>query len=245
MSIGYYDQIQAGLQPDKTAIEQLWDCYPQLTQTELRNALATFLFYGDEVFRPIRQLSGGERARLLLLNLMLAHNNLLLLDEPTNHLDIASREALEDAMTHYDGTLLVVSHDRYFINKMATRILQLSPEACNSYAGNYDDYLLRRQEAALPEEKPEMPAKENAYRMRKERESQKRRLRTRIARCEEQIAVCEEEIRQCHQQLAQPEIAADYDKVITLSSVLEDKETQLEKLMSDWEETQTEWETRS
>ncbi len=243
VSIGYYDQIQAGLQPDKTAIDQLWDSYPQLTQTEIRNALATFLFYGDEVFRPIQQLSGGERARLLLLKLMLAHDNLLLLDEPTNHLDIASREALEDAMIHYDGTLLVVSHDRYFINKMATRILQLLPDACNSYPGNYDEYVLRRQETRLQETKPEAPAKENDYRKRKELESQKRRLRTRITRCEERIAACEEDIQQYHQKLAQPEIAADYDEVIALSSALEEKEAQLEQLMLDWETAQTEWET--
>ncbi len=240
VSIGYYDQIQAQLEYGKTAIDQLWDAYPTLTQTELRNALAAFLFYGDEVFQPIRQLSGGERARLLLLKLMLAHDNLLLLDEPTNHLDIASREALEAAMENYDGTLLVVSHDRYFINRMATRILKLSPTGCESYPGNYDEYLERHQPMAADVEKIAVPVKENAYRKRKELESRKRKFATRIRRCEEDIAVVEEQIRQLNEQLEQPDVAADYDKVVSISAALEEQNTRLEQLMSDWEQAQSE-----
>ncbi len=239
VSIGYYDQVQAHLDYDKTAIDQLWDAYPNLTQTDLRNALAAFLFYGDEVFQPIRQLSGGERARLLLLKLMLAHDNVLLLDEPTNHLDIASREALEAAIENYDGTLLVVSHDRYFINRMATRILRLTPTGCDSFPGNYDDYWERRQTAEAVVEAA-APVKENAYRKRKELESKKRRLNTRITRCEEQIVACEAEIRQLNEQLEQPEIAADYDQVVTLSATLNEKNQQLEQLFLDWEQAQTE-----
>lgn len=243
VSVGYYDQVQAHLDYEKTAIDQLWDTYPTLTQTELRNALAAFLFYGDEVFKPIHQLSGGERARLLLLKLMLAHDNLLLLDEPTNHLDIASREALEAAMEDYDGTLLVVSHDRYFINRMATRILELTPSGCISHPGNYDDFVEHRQ-AAVEQKATETaaPMKENTYQKRKELESKKRKLNTRITRCEEQITACEGEIEDLNRQLEQPENASDYDKVVFLSAALEEKNQLLEQLLRDWEQAQTELE---
>ena len=243
VSIGYYDQVQAHLHYDKTAIDQLWDDYPNLTQTELRNALAAFLFYGDEVFQPVRQLSGGERARLLLLKLMLAHDNLLLLDEPTNHLDISSREALEAAMENYDGTLLVVSHDRYFINRMATRIITLSEDGCESYPGNYDEYVEHRQQVtADTEQRAAVPVKENAYQKRKELESRKRKLATRIRRCEEEIAACEERIAALNAQLEQPDTAADYDAVVSISAELETENAHLERLMSDWEQAQLELE---
>ncbi len=244
VSIGYYDQVQAHLEYDKTAIDQLWDAYPSLTQTELRNALAAFLFYGDEVFQPIRQLSGGERARLLLLKLMLSHDNLLLLDEPTNHLDIASREALEAAMENYDGTLLVVSHDRYFINRMATRIIKLSTDGCESFPGNYDDYVERQaQIVAAATETSVAPVKENAYQKRKELESRKRKLGTRIRRCEEEIAACEALIDELNAQLEQPDIAADYDKVVAISASLDEENLRLEQLMTEWELAQTELES--
>ena len=206
----------------------MWDAYPDLTQTELRNALAAFLFYGDEVFRPIHQLSGGERARLLLLKLMLAHDNVLLLDEPTNHLDIASREALEAAMEHYDGTLFVVSHDRYFINRMATRILSLKADGCDSFLGNYDEYLENRRIVAESAAPTAAPVKENEYQKRKELESKKRKLTTRINRLEEQIAAYEAEIAETEALLEQPEVAADYDRVIELSAALEEKNATLE-----------------
>ena len=148
VSVGYYDQTQQELDTTKTAIEAMWDAYPMLTQTELRNAMAAFLFRGEDVFQPIAVLSGGERARLLLLKLMLARDNLLLLDEPTNHLDIASREALEDALSGYDGTLLIVSHDRYFISRIATGILEFSGDTVRQYAMNYEEYLAEKQKCA-------------------------------------------------------------------------------------------------
>ena len=242
VSIGYYDQIQSQLSYDKTAIDQLWDDYPDLTQTEIRNALAAFLFYGDEVFKPVSLLSGGERARLLLLRLMLAHDNLLLLDEPTNHLDIASREALEAALEGYDGTLLIVSHDRYFINRMATRILHMTENGCVGYDGNYDAYLEKYQpaEAAATETKP---VKENAYKQRKEQESQKRKLATRIRRHEEEIAACEQAIQALEQQLEQPEVAAQYEEVVRLSAELDELNEHLESLLTLWEEAQNELES--
>lgn len=242
ISMGYYDQIQSELSYDKTAIDQLWDEYPHLTQTELRSALAAFLFYGDEVFKPISQLSGGEKARLLLLKLMLAHDNLLLLDEPTNHLDIASREALETALENYDGTLFVVSHDRYFINRLASRILRLTPNGCTSHIGNYDDYIeaLALEKDAAPDEKP---VKENEYKLRKEQESQKRKLATRIRRLEEEIAACEETVASLHTALENPEIAAEYEEILKLSAELETCNRKLEELFQAWEEAQNEWES--
>ncbi|MBQ9964823.1 MAG: ABC-F family ATP-binding cassette domain-containing protein [Clostridia bacterium] len=244
VSIGYYDQIQSRLSYDKTAIDQLWDDYPQLTQTEIRNALATFLFYGDEVFKPISALSGGERARLLLLRLMLAHDNLLLLDEPTNHLDIASREALEEALEGYDGTLLIVSHDRYFINRMATRVLHMTPNGCESIVGNYDTFAERSaNNLETATQSTEKPAKENAYKARKELESQKRKLTTKITRCEEEIHICEQAIADTEQELEKPENAADYETVTRLSADLEALNRQLEDLFAAWEEAQLTLET--
>lgn len=123
--VGYYDQAQENLHDEKTVLDEVYDAYPKMTITELRNALAAFLFVGDDVFKPIGALSGGERAKVSLLKLMLSSANLLLLDEPTNHLDISSREALEDALLHYEGTLFIISHDRYFINKLASRVLYM------------------------------------------------------------------------------------------------------------------------
>ncbi len=238
VSIGYYDQIQSQLSYDKTALDQLWDDYPDLTQTEIRNALAAFLFYGDEVFKPVSALSGGERARLLLLRLMLAHDNLLLLDEPTNHLDIASREALEAALEGYDGTLLIVSHDRYFINRMASRILHMTPNGCESYIGNYDSYIERCAVSESAAVTPDKPIKENAYKLRKEQESQKRKLTTQVRRCEEDITAKEALIAALQQQLDQPEIAAQYDEVVRISAELEQHNNDLEELFARWENAQ-------
>ena len=238
VSIGYYDQIQSALCPEKTAIDQLWDEYPQMTETTLRNSLATFLFRGDEVFKTVAQLSGGERARLLLLKLMLSHDNLLLLDEPTNHLDIASREALEEALDGYEGTLLVVSHDRYFINRMATRVLHLDTDGCTSYEGNYDTYEEKRAALTAEVTVATAPPKENAYQKRKELESQRRKATTRVKRAEEAIAACEEAIAALHAQLEDPQIAAQYDRVLELSAELDSKNNELDALMTEWEDAQ-------
>lgn len=238
VSIGYYDQIQSQLFYEKAAIDQLWDEYPHLTQTEIRNALAAFLFYGDEVFKPVSTLSGGERARLLLLRLMLAHDNLLLLDEPTNHLDIASREALEEALEGYEGTLLIVSHDRYFINRMATRILRMTPSGCDSYSGNYDSYIERCTTAQEMEKTANKPIKENTYKLRKEQESQKRKLATQVRRCEEEIAGLEAVIFALEEQLNQPKITAQYEEVVRISTELNQKNEELAELFISWESAQ-------
>lgn len=233
VTIGYYDQTQSGLDPNKTAIDAIWDCYPDLTQTQLRNAMAAFLFHGDDVFRPISLLSGGERARLLLLKLMLARDNLLLLDEPTNHLDIASREALEQALSGYDGTIFIVSHDRYFINRMADKVLYLSENGCKAYVGDYDEFLEKHRQTTVTVQ--EKVPKENAYRIRKEQESARRRLVSHIRRLEEQITAVEKSIAVCHAQLEAE--ASDYTRIIEISSELEKKNQELNQLMSEWEES--------
>lgn len=241
VSVGYYDQTQQELDTTKTAIEAMWDAYPMLTQTELRNAMAAFLFRGEDVFQPIAVLSGGERARLLLLKLMLARDNLLLLDEPTNHLDIASREALEDALSGYDGTLLIVSHDRYFINRMADKVIGLQPDGCIEVEGDYDAYLARVQQ---PETAPaaEKPVKENLYKQRKEQAANQRKLATRIRKAEQAIEQTEQQIAALQEQLEQPEVQTDYQRITELSAAIDEQQTALDQLMEDWEQAQLEME---
>ncbi len=240
VTVGYYDQVQQGLDSRKTALQELWDAYPRKTETEIRSALAAFLFRGDDVYKPIGVMSGGERARLLLLKLMLAGDNFLLLDEPTNHLDIASREALEEALAGYDGTILAVSHDRYFINRMASRVLELVAEGITDGGNNYDAYTAARQRAqetvaiAAPK-----PVKENDYKRRKERESAMRRLQTAVRRAEERIAALEEEIAALDTALNSPEVAADYARLTALTADLDERNRRLEETMTAWEEAQT------
>ncbi len=239
VSIGYYDQIQEGLDPHKTAIQELWDAYPKKTETEIRCAMAAFLFPGDEVFKPIGVMSGGERARLLLLKLMLAGDNFLLLDEPTNHLDITSREALEEALEGYDGTILAVSHDRYFINRMANRVFQLTGHTVTEAGNNYDAYLAAQQAAVMPvaAEKPKA-SKENDYKRRKERDSAIRRLTTAVRRGEEAIEALEQEIDGLNAAMADPATAADYGKLTALTAQLDACNAKLEAEMTAWEQNQ-------
>lgn len=147
----YFDQERDDLQPDKTVLEEVWSTYPNFTETKVRNMLGAFLFTGDEVYKLIGTLSGGEKARISLLKLMLSDSNFLFLDEPTNHLDIESKEVLEDAITNYEGTVFVISHDRYFLNKVPDQILVLEDQSVKSYLGNYDYYIEKRaaEKAAL------------------------------------------------------------------------------------------------
>ena len=243
VTVGYYDQVQQGLDSKKTALQELWDAYPQKTETELRSAMASFLFFGDEVFKPIGVMSGGERARLLLLKLMLAGDNLLFLDEPTNHLDIASREALESALEGYDGTILAVSHDRYFINRLASRVVCLLPDGLQAVGKDYESYAALHRAAVQPAvaEKADKP-KANDYKLRKERESAIRRLQTAIRRAEETIAALEEEIASLTERLENSEVAADYEQLTALTAKLEQKNTELEQTMERWEQSQLELE---
>ena len=238
VQIGYFDQGLGGLHPEKTVLAEIWDTYPAMTQTEVRSALAAFLFQGDDVYQLVRDLSGGEKARTALLKLMLSGANLLLLDEPTNHLDISSREALEDALAGYEGTMLIVSHDRYFINKIANRVLHLTHDGVKEYLGGYDDYVQALEEQPPTPKAAQEKPKQNAYKLRKERESERRKLTGRIARCEEKIARMDEEITTLNAQLERPEIAADYAKVLELTQQLASLHEEQERLYAQWEQLQ-------
>ncbi len=238
VSVGYYDQTQEGLSPQKTVLEELSDAYPQMTGTELRSALALFLFCGEDVFRPVSLLSGGEKARLLLLKLMLQRDNFLLLDEPTNHLDIASREALESALEGYDGTMLIVSHDRYFINRLANKILYFREDGCCMTEGNYTAYAEARRavaQVAPPPHRAESGGEE--YRRRKEQESERRKLQTRARKNEEEIAAAEQEAASLREALETAD-PAQYEELVRLSSALEEQNRKLEQLMEEWERLQ-------
>ena len=234
IDVGYYEQSQLSLHDEKTVMDEIWDLHPQMTQTEVRSALAVFLFKGEDVFKPVGALSGGERARVLLLKLMLSKANFLLLDEPTNHLDIGSCEALEDALSGYDGTLFVVSHDRYLINKLADKVYVLGKEGAKLYLGNYDSYLEQREkeQAAVEEQRPE--PKVNLYKLRKEREANLRKKRTALSRLESQIEENDQQIKTLEQQLEDPEFAADYEAVVAASQEISGLHQKAEDLLMEW-----------
>ena len=236
VDLGYYEQSQLSLNDYTDVIGEVWDFAPTLTQTEIRSALAVFLFKGEDVFKPVGGLSGGERARILLLKLMLSKANFLLLDEPTNHLDIGSCEALEDALSGYDGTLFVVSHDRYLINKLADKVYVLGKDGARLYHGNYDFYLAKReqeQEAAPAEEKPQ--PKVNLYKLRKERESDLRKKRSALARAEQAIEDNDAAQAAAQEKLADPAIAADYEALTAATEELAALREQADALLADWE----------
>ena len=219
IQFGYYDQAQTDLDPSKTVIDEVWDRYPGMTQTQVRSALAQFLFKGDDVFKNVGKLSGGEKARVSLLKLMLSKANMLLLDEPTNHLDIHSREALENALASYGGTLLIVSHDRYLINKLADRIVWLGKTGTVNIDGNYDRYIELKEAKAQSEQAVQVKAaegKKNDYKERKERESTLRKLSGALKRCEQAIDEIGLKTAELAQQMSQPEIATDYEKRVRL-----------------------------
>ena len=232
---GYFDQAQAGLTDSKTAIDELWDAYPRMTETQVRTALGSFLFRGDDVFKHVSELSGGERARIAILKLMLSGANMLLLDEPTNHLDISSCEALENALLNYDGTLFVISHDRYLINKLADRIYYLTPDGVKEYRGSYDAYTLAAENAAQvrQEEKPAKQEKVNDYKLKKERDSERRKLNTKVTRAEAEIEELDSLIEQKTNELSG---LTDYQKAMELSNEIEELRTRQEQAMQTWEE---------
>jgi ATP-binding cassette subfamily F protein 3 len=236
--IGYYDQIQENLNMDKTVIDEVWDEYPKLTQTEIRNALAVFLFRGEDVFKEIRSLSGGERARVELVKLMLKSVNFLIMDEPTNHLDIESREALEKSLENYDGTMLMVSHDRYFINKLADRILYLNADGITSFVGNYDEFSNKYHAV---EEKTDVKEPERGldYKEQKRLEAQKRKILNDYKKTEEKISDIESKIKEIEEEMSKPEIATDFVKATEFAQQSDDLNKELDNLYTIWENLQT------
>lgn len=231
---GYFDQVQAKLDLTKTAIEEVWSSFPSMTETSVRSALAAFLFKGDEVYKNLSDCSGGERARIALLKLMLGKFNFLLLDEPTNHLDAFSREELENTLLDYSGTMLIVSHDRYFINKLSSRILELTPTGINEYLGNYDEYIERKNRTASQEvvEKKETVKKVNDYLLKKERRSQMLKMKNRLAKVEEEIEKTELEIDDINSKLT----TSDYEELMELTAKLDRKTQYRDILYTEWEE---------
>lgn len=229
---GYFDQVQAKLDLNKTAIDEVWSAFPALTETAVRNALASFLFTGDDVFKLLKNCSGGERARIALLKLMLGKYNFLLLDEPTNHLDAFSREELENTLLNYSGTMLIVSHDRYFINKLATSVLELNRDGVCRYDGDYSYYLENRK-VAEEQTVREKPVKVNDYKLKKERASAVRKLKTQISKAEAQIEDLEEKCA-----LLEEDIASNppYEKLMEITEKLHQTNQEKDSLYQLWEE---------
>lgn len=242
--IGYYDQEHHVLHMEKTIFQEISDAYPTLTNTEIRNVLAAFLFTGDEVFAPISTLSGGERGRVSLAKLMLSEANFLILDEPTNHLDIDSKEILENALKNYTGTVLYVSHDRYFINQTATRILDLTNQKLVNYIGNYDYYLEKKEALteiyAPTEEKVETVTKESenklSWQQQKEEQARQRKRQNDLAKTEKEIAKLEERDREIDELMSQPEIGTNVAECTKLSKEKAQILEELELLYEKWEE---------
>ena len=241
VDIGYYDQEQSSLTPENTAIDELWISFPQLTQTQIRNTLALFLFRGDDVYKNINKLSGGERGRVMLAKLMLAENNFLLLDEPTNHLDMASKEILEASLENYSGTILVISHDRYFLNKIANRILLLEDKRITEYLGNYDDYIERKNNqtllnilnAEVPVEKTKTALKEERKKERDEKQK-KKVFSQLLSTMEDNIKSLEERVKQLEKDLCDPDLYLDVDKMREIQQEYNKVKATLESTYDEW-----------
>lgn len=246
--IGYYDQEHHVLHSEKSLFDEISDDYPTLTNTEIRNTLAAFLFTGEDVFKLIRDLSGGERGRVSLAKLMLSESNFLILDEPTNHLDIASKEILEDAINAYEGTVLYVSHDRYFINRTASRILDLTEHTFISYLGNYDYYLEKKEtlEQNLlkkndsPVQKTETVSENKLdWQTQKELQAKQRKKENDLRKCEEEITVLEEKNAFLDDEMALPENATNVAKLQEIAKEKEEIASKLEVLYEKWETLET------
>ena len=234
---GYYDQIQTGMDSSKTVFEEISDCFPAMTNTEIRSTLARLLFRNDDVFKPLSTLSGGERAKVLLTELMLSRANLLLLDEPTNHLDINSCEALQNALLDFEGTLLVVSHDRYLINSLADKIFYLTPEGIMVFEGNYDSFLQKFRPFDRQEKKTAEPdtEKQTEYKNKKERDAQRRRSRVRLAKLEQLISEGEDKLSSLSSELELPENSSSYERIMELTAEIDRTRLELDAMYEEWE----------
>ncbi|CRF28880.1 putative ABC transporter ATP-binding protein [Mycobacterium tuberculosis] len=261
VKIGYYDQEQTGLNPHQTVLEELWSAYPHLEEARIRTVLGNFLFSGEDVFKKVGSLSGGEKARVALAKLMLQKANVLILDEPTNHLDLYSKEVLESALIDYEGTLLFISHDRYFLNKMAESILELTPDGVTGYLGNYDDYVEKKLElaeieqqrreaeeakgkaektgasaSAGPSDAAATEAKGSGYEAGKQAKREERSRQRKLEQLEELIARLEGELGELESELALPEVYNNYVLVQEKNSLMEEKRARLSAAYEQWEE---------
>ncbi len=237
IQIGYYDQAIRMDNDSKTVFQEISDTYPHMTNTEIRCALAAFLFKGDAVFKKIGVLSGGERARVALTKLMLSGANLFLLDEPTNHLDIPSKEALEEALLQYNGTLLAVSHDRYFINRLADHIAELSAEGIRVYPGNFDDYAKAHSQAvATSPVQVTVPKKENEYQRKKAEESVLRKQKNRFIKLEALISDREKLLRKTTEELQDPKISGDYNLLLKKTEAIDQLQSEINAYYKEWED---------
>lgn len=234
---GYFDQEMGNLNLDKTVIDEIWDEYPKLNYYEIRTILSQFMFVGDDIFREVSDLSGGEKGRLSLLKLMLSNANFLLMDEPTNHLDIDSKEVLEDAILNYEGTLFVISHDRYFLNRVTDKILELTPEGLKEYLGNYDYYLEKKNESLYEEDEEDTKTKTQIKLERKKEKEiiQKERERKRqIKKLEEEITQTEKSIEEIDSLLYDPDIYEDHERIVELSQKRQELQDELDDLYEKW-----------
>ena len=240
VDLGYYDQHQGSLHPEKTVLDEVWDRFPRMEQSDVRGALGMFLFTGDDVFQPIKTLSGGEKGRVALTALMLRKDNLLLLDEPTNHLDMDSREVLEDALADFRGTIITVSHDRYFINRVADRILEMRPDGVTEYIGNYDDYIERKnrpveQEIVAGKTKTEIEKEKRREKMSKQA---LRQLKVRAQEAEKAVGAKEAEIAAVEEQMADPALYADAQKAAQINKAYQQAQEDLLVLYEQWEQAE-------
>ncbi|MBR3281152.1 MAG: ABC-F family ATP-binding cassette domain-containing protein [Clostridia bacterium] len=229
--IAYFSQTGDEISSNQTVFDYIATLHPKMTNTEIRSALAIFLFKGEDVFKEIKDLSGGEKARISLLKIMLSESNFLILDEPTNHLDILSREALEDALMDYEGTMLIVSHDRYFINKLADKIYKIEKDGSKEFKGNYDFYI---QNDIIKEETKEIKEKNTSYKEKKEREAQERKRLNRIKKIEEYMAINEEEIYKLEQLSMSQEVGSNYEKALEISNKIIELKKQNDILFEEW-----------
>ena len=243
LDMGYFDQEQANLTSNNTVLNEVWNCFPTRLEKDIRTLLGNFLFTGDDVFKTVNQLSGGEKVRLTLCKLMLEKNNFLLLDEPTNHLDIDSKEMLELSLEDYEGTVFFISHDRYFIDKIATRILEVTPEGVVSYLGNYSDYIEKKQqlaelEAAKLAEQSNVDTSNNItdYQKQKEQRRLEQQRKRQLEETETKIAMYEEELEYKKAELFQEEVYLDSQKSAQVQARIEELEQLIMEAMEIWEE---------
>lgn len=243
VQIGYYDQELAKLTSNKTVLKELWDEWPLMNEKEIRTVLGRFLFSGEDVDKIVHDLSGGEKARLSLAKLMLQKSNLLILDEPTNHLDLDSKEVLENALIDYPGTLLFVSHDRYFINRIATKVVELSNDGTAEYLGDYDYYIEKKKEleeiaaeklAALPQVQETIVKKQKNTQIDKEAKKKERKIRRRIEEIEELLSSFDNQIKELEEKLCNPEVFQDHEKVLVLQTELDQLKKQHEEIEFEW-----------